>query len=164
MKLGHAHLEVSNLDRSIAFYRDILGLRVTERLAGFAFLSAGEAHHDLALQERAGATPAPAEALGLYHLAFEIDSESELRLFEADLRERGIAATAVDHGVSWALYFSDPDDHGVEVFMDRRSETRKSTWSGRSRPLDLTREFGDPPTGQAALAACQFGEEARKAS
>jgi catechol 2,3-dioxygenase len=126
--IGHVHLKVSNLDRSEEFYRDALGLEVTERVgASFVFMSFGASHHHLALQGHPDAPPADAEALGLYHFAIEVDG----------LEAAEIEFAAVDHGISKSVYFSDPDGHGVEVYFDTRLLRHRPEWEGIAAPLDV---------------------------
>lgn len=139
MKLGHVHLKVRDLDRALAFYRDLLGLRVTERLDdAMVFLSFGDAHHDVALQALGAHAPSPPErATGLYHTAFEVETEAALRATAARLKSADIAFTGVDHGISHALYLSDPDGNGVEIYRDTRAENRRPLWDGESRRLKL---------------------------
>lgn len=123
MKLGHVHLKVRELDRSVAFYTTLFGLLVEERLEGFAFLNDGLVHHSIALQELGPLAPrAHPLSVGLYHVAFEVESDEAFRAFEARLGEMGIRHQSVDHGISWATYFNDPDGNGLEVYVDRRSQ------------------------------------------
>jgi len=140
LKLAHIHLKVRDLERSVAFYTTFLGLRITERVGkAYAFLSTGDAHHEVALQQvGAGAPTPPAYAVGLYHAAFEVpDRESLVRVYDT-LREAGVAVLPSDHLVSWAIYFNDPDGNGLEVFWDtRRQPTGRATWNGENRPLRL---------------------------
>lgn len=136
--LGHVHLKVRDLERSVAFYRRVLGLEVSERVEpAFAFLSGGEAHHELALQGLGpGAEPPRPTAVGLYHTAWEAPDRRSFAAAYERLDELGAAAEAVDHGISWALYFADPDGNGVEIYLDRRDEPGGAAeWRGRSRPL-----------------------------
>lgn len=133
--LGHVHLKVRNLERAIAFYTELLDLAVTERHDSFAFLSWGEHHHDLALQALGPEAPPPGDGVGLYHVAFEVDDEGTLRSTFRQLRDAGVAVTPVDHGISKALYFADPDGNGIEVYLDTRSRLEED-WQGLSRPFD----------------------------
>ena len=125
--IGHVHLTVANLERSLAFYRDILGFEVTARYGSSAvFLSAGGYHHHIGLNtwNGVGAMPPPRGHSGLYHFAILYPSRRELaqvlkRLIDAHYPLSG----ASDHGVSEAIYFDDPDHIGVELYCDRpRSE------------------------------------------
>lgn len=122
-RVGHIHLRVSDLDRSIAFYSGVLGFEVTQRYgAGAAFLAAGGYHHHIGLNtwESLGATPPPKGHTGLYHSAFlypdrQALAEALARVVAADIPLDG----AADHGVSEAVYLRDPDENGVELYVDR---------------------------------------------
>jgi catechol 2,3-dioxygenase len=122
-KIGHVHLTVADLDRALAFYRDVLGFEVTARYGRDAvFLSAGGYHHHLGLNTWAGrGAPRPAPGTtGLYHFAILYPSRAELaralrRVVEAQVPLEG----ASDHGVSEAIYLRDPDGNGVELYRDR---------------------------------------------
>jgi catechol 2,3-dioxygenase len=145
VRIGHVHLKVSNLDRALAFYRDVLGFEVTQQMGNQAvFLSAGGYHHHIGLNtwESAGGAPPAAGTTGLYHLAILYRTRSELgdalrRLLKAGIPLEG----ASDHGVSEALYLRDPDDNGVELYWDRPKEEWPRTSDGQlamfTRPLDL---------------------------
>lgn len=137
-KLGHVHLKVRDLDRSIEFYRTLLGLAVTERVNdSFAFLSFGSAHHDLALQALGpNAMSESAGNVGLYHIAFELDDPAQLLFTYEKLKELIYPCILVDHGISWALYSEDPDGIGLEFYIDRRAEIKGSNnWNGKSSRL-----------------------------
>ena len=126
MQIGHVHLKVADLERSVAFYRDVLGFDVTQRYGSqAAFLSAGGYHHHIGLNtwESAGGSPPPSGTTGLYHLAILYPTRKELakalrRLIETKIPLEG----AADHGVSEALYLRDPDGNGVELYWDRPRE------------------------------------------
>ncbi|TQQ83617.1 biphenyl-2,3-diol 1,2-dioxygenase [Halonotius terrestris] len=133
--LGHVHLVVSDLDRALSFYTDLLGLSVTEQQANYAFLSFGEHHHDLALQARPGASSPPPNSRGLYHVAFELDSPAELRECYEWLHGREIGVQPVDHGISKSLYFDDPDGNGIELYIDTRDDDGER-WSGHNTRFD----------------------------
>ena len=125
--IGHVHLTVADLDRSLGFYRDILGFEVTARYGTSAvFLSAGGYHHHIALNTWAGkgATPPPEGHSGLYHCAILYPSRKELAKVLGKLIELQYPITGTaDHGVSEAIYLNDPDGIGVELYVDRpRSE------------------------------------------
>jgi len=137
-KIGHAHLKVRNLERSIDFYTRYLKLQETERVANYAFLSAGQFHHDIALQEVGLDAPhPPAYGTGLYHVAFEVpDRHSFAEAYRA-LTEAGIPVAAVDHFISWAMYFDDPDGNGLEIYCDsRHMPDGRQLWRGQNARLD----------------------------
>lgn len=143
--IGHVHLKVADLDRSIAFYSGVLGFDVMQRLGrGAAFLAAGGYHHHLGLNtwESAGATPPPPGHTGLYHTAFLYPTRRDL----ADAVRRVIAAGIpitgkADHGVSEAVYLTDPDGNGVELYCDRDASDWPTDAEGRlsmtNAPLDV---------------------------
>jgi catechol 2,3-dioxygenase len=145
VRIGHVHLKVADLDRAIAFYRDVLGFEVTQRYgAEAAFLSAGGYHHHIGLNtwESQGGSPPPDAHTGLYHLAILYPTRAELtdalrRLLKANIRLEG----ASDHGVSEALYLRDPDGNGVELYWDRPQEEWPRSKKGEiemfTRRLDL---------------------------
>jgi catechol 2,3-dioxygenase len=134
VRIGHVHLKVADLERAIAFYRDVLGFELTQRYGRqAAFLSAGGYHHHIGLNtwESEGGSPPPPRATGLYHLAILYPTRAEL----ADALRRVLAAGirldgASDHGVSEALYLRDPDGNGVELYWDRPNEQWPKTADG----------------------------------
>ena len=141
-RLGRVRLQVSDLARSLAWYGDVLGLRVLHRDEGQATLTAHDDDHVLVeLHERPGAAPAPHRGrLGLYHFAILLPDRAALGRFVAHLAEIGERAGASDHLVSEALYLNDPDGLGIEVYADRP----RGTWVWQAgqlamdtRPLDL---------------------------
>ena len=120
--LGHVVLKVRNLERSVAFYRDILGMKEVMRYRdAMAFFSFGSNHHDLGLLQlgEQAAQPDPF-SLGLYHVAFKIgDSLDELRECKAHLEKHGVQLIGMsDHGVSQSLYLADPDGNEIELYVD----------------------------------------------
>ncbi|RLJ59441.1 catechol 2,3-dioxygenase [Litoreibacter meonggei] len=121
-KLGHVHLQVSDLERSIAFYRDVVGLEVQQSDDRAAFLSFGGYHHHLALNtwRSKGANPAPRGHPGLFHSAFLYPDRASLGQAIIRAVDNGYQLDgAADHGVSEAVYMSDPDGNGVELYRDR---------------------------------------------
>jgi catechol 2,3-dioxygenase len=122
-RIGHVHLKVADLERSLTFYRDLLGFDVTMKVGdSAAFLSAGGYHHHIGLNtwESLGAAPPPRRSTGLYHTAILYPNRQELaralkKIVEANYPLEG----ASDHGVSEAIYLRDPDDNGVEMYCDR---------------------------------------------
>lgn len=145
VRIGHVHLKVANLDRALAFYRDVLGFEVTQKYGRNAvFLSAGGYHHHIGLNtwESAGGSPPPPGTTGLYHVAILYPTRAELanalrRLLDASISLEG----AADHGVSEALYLRDPDGNGVELYWDRPNEQWPRTSDGSlamvTQPLNL---------------------------
>lgn len=133
-RIGHVHLKVSNLDRALAFYRDLLGFEVQQRYGDSAvFLSAGGYHHHIALNtwQSKGAGPAPARAAGLFHLAILYPDRKSLAEIVKRLFDVGYPLTgAADHGVSEAIYLNDPDENGVELYCDRPCEAWPKDESG----------------------------------
>ena len=147
-RLGHVHLKVRNLNRALEFYHDLLGLEITELVAGkYAFLSSGSAHHEVALQAlgNEGVSPLP-YSVGLYHAAFEVETPEELLRVWKSIRNHGHRLNAVNHGISWALYLEDPDGNGVEIYLDRRrSSGGREFWNGVVEQLtmaEVEREIG----------------------
>ena len=119
-RLNHAVLYVRNVDASTQFYGDMLGFRVVSEFPGAAFLQAPDStnDHDLGLFE-IGAAAAPSGAgratVGLYHLAWEVDTLGELQRLAGVLRDRGALVGASDHGTTKSLYAKDPDGIEFEV-------------------------------------------------
>ena len=121
--LGHVVFYVRDLERSLAFYRDLVGFQEVGRTFGgqAAALTSGRTHHELLLIEVGEAPPAPAgRHLGLYHVGIKIgDSLEELRKAKAELEQAGVAITGMsDHTVSQSLYLADPDGNEVELYVD----------------------------------------------
>jgi catechol 2,3-dioxygenase len=123
--IGHVHLKVSDLDRAISFYRDVLGFELQQRMGDqAAFLSAGGYHHHIGLNtwESSGGSPPPRGTTGLYHFAIRFPDRPALAKTLKRVVEAGIPIGASDHGVSEAIYFADPDGNGIELYWDRPKE------------------------------------------
>jgi catechol 2,3-dioxygenase len=142
--IGHVHLKVSDLERSERFYCDVLGFHVTARYGSDAvFLSAGDNHHDLGLNtwESRGGPPPPAGTTGLFHVAIRVPSRRHLAELLVRLGDAGVPLSgASDHLVSEALYLSDPDGNGIELYADRDPATWPREDGGiamATLPLDL---------------------------
>jgi catechol 2,3-dioxygenase len=124
--IGHVHLKVSDLDRAIAFYRDVLGFELQQRIGeDAAFLSAGGYHHHIGLNtwESKGGSPPPPGTTGLFHLAIRYPDRQALAQALKALVDAGVPLSgASDHGVSEALYLRDPDGNGIELYRDRPEE------------------------------------------
>jgi catechol 2,3-dioxygenase len=142
--IGHVHLKVADLDRAIAFYRDVLGFELQQRMGDqAAFLSAGGYHHHIGLNtwESKGGSRPPPGTTGLYHFAIRFPDRPALALALKRVVQVGIPIGASDHGVSEAIYFEDPDGNGIEIYRDRPQEEWPRTGDGEvamvSAPLDL---------------------------
>jgi catechol 2,3-dioxygenase len=157
--IGHVHLKVADVDRSLAFYRDVLGFEVQQRWGrDAAFISAGGYHHHIGLNswESRGASPPPPGHTGLYHVAIRYPTRDTLadalrRLVEARVPLSG----ASDHGVSIALYLNDPDGNGLELYWDRPEEAWPRPPDGRgvamvSEPVDLQALLAEAPASRPA--------------
>jgi catechol 2,3-dioxygenase len=122
-RIGHVHLKVADLNRAIAFYRDVMGFEVQQMYGDqAAFLSAGGYHHHIGLNtwESRGGKPAPQGHTGLYHTAFLYPDRAALGAALAQVLAAGVTLDgAADHGVSEAIYFRDPDGNGIEIYRDR---------------------------------------------
>jgi catechol 2,3-dioxygenase len=145
-RIGHVHLKVSDLERSIAFYRDVIGLEVMQRYgAQAAFLSAGGYHHHLGLNtwESLGGPRPPRHAVGLYHTAFLFPDRVALARAFKRVLEAGVELDgAADHGVSEALYLSDPDGNGIELYVDRPEAEWPRDAQGRLRMVNDRMDLG----------------------
>jgi catechol 2,3-dioxygenase len=144
--IGHVHLKVADLDRSLAFWRDVIGFEEQQRWGDqAAFISAGGYHHHIGLNtwESAGAPPPPRGSTGLYHVAVRFPDRRSLAEAVQRVLEAGIPLEgASDHGVSEAIYLRDPDDNGVELYRDRPREDWPRPEDGDgvemyTRPLDV---------------------------
>ncbi len=125
-RIGHVHLKVADIERSLSFYQGILGFEITQRYGSQAvFISAGGYHHHIGLNTwySKDAPPAPKQSPGLFHTAIVYPERKDLALVLKQLLDNGYPLTgASDHGVSEALYLDDPDGNGVELYWDRPRE------------------------------------------
>jgi catechol 2,3-dioxygenase len=134
VRIGHVHLKVADLERSLAFYCGVLGFELIQRYGTqAAFVSAGGYHHHIGLNtwESKGGSPPPPGTTGLYHVAILYPTRAALadalhRLAQAGIPLQG----ASDHGVSEALYLSDPDGNGIELYVDRPQDQWPRTPEG----------------------------------
>jgi len=153
VRIGHVHLKVADLERSVDFYCGVLGFKLTQRYGlSAAFVSAGGYHHHIGLNtwESAGGSPPPVKATGLYHIAILYPTRAAL----ADALRRLISKAvpiegASDHGVSEALYLRDPDENGVELYWDKPEAQWPRSADGHlamyTRPLDLDNLLSELP-------------------
>jgi catechol 2,3-dioxygenase len=125
-RIGHVHLKVSDLDKSLAFYQGLLGFEIMQRYGAQAvFISAGGYHHHIGLNTwySKNAPPAPQRAAGLFHTAILYPTRKDLAIVLKRLLDAGYPLTGTaDHGVSEAIYLDDPDGNGVELYYDRPRE------------------------------------------
>ena len=150
-RIGHVHLKVANLQRALDFYCGVLGFELTLRYGEeAAFVSAGGYHHHIGLNtwESRDGSPPPKGATGLYHFAILYPTRAALadalrRLMQANISLEG----ASDHGVSEALYLSDPDGNGIELYWDRPKELWPRDENGQiemsTRRLELSGLLGE---------------------
>ena len=144
-RIGHVHLKVADINRSLAFYCGLLGFELTTMYGeDAAFISAGGYHHHIGLNTwySKGAAPAPVHAPGLFHTAIVYPTRKDLAFIYNRLIEEDYPLTGgSDHGVSEALYLNDPDDNGVELYWDRPKELWPQKEDGSlemfTRALDL---------------------------
>lgn len=141
-ELGHIVFYVTDLTRSLNFYRDILGFHHVGGEHGFAAFSSGRTHHELLLIE-VGGTPAPKNHFqsGFYHAGFKIgDTDDELRLAYHELTARGVTIVgSADHTVTHSLYIQDPDGNELELYVDVSDawKTNPKAVLSPVRPLSL---------------------------
>jgi catechol 2,3-dioxygenase len=138
MKIGHIHLKVRDLGRSARFYQEFLDMKERERIGNhFVFLSGTDVHHEVALQEVGEDAKSPGRYdVGLFHTAFEVPDRKALALAYKKLKGNDIPVLVVDHRISWAIYFFDPDGNGLEIYWDARYQKDGALlWEGRDRPL-----------------------------
>jgi catechol 2,3-dioxygenase len=124
-RVGHVNLSVSDLARSLAFYHNVLNMKVTKRLDEAAFLSFDSYHHDLCINtwHGKGGSPRPKGTTGLYHFAVVYRNFAALQGACQRVLAAGVAIDdVVDHDVSLSVYLRDPDQNGVELYWDRPVE------------------------------------------
>ena len=125
-RIGHVHLKVSDLEKALEFYRDLLGFEVMQKYGEqAAFISAGGYHHHIGLNTwySKNGPPAPRNSCGLFHTAILYSTRKDLAVALKRLLDTKYPLTgASDHGVSEAIYLDDPDGNGVELYWDKPKE------------------------------------------
>ena len=144
-KIGHIHLKVSNIDKSLSFYCDLLGFEVIQRIGDqAAFISAGGYHHHIGLNtwESRDGTPPPNGHTGLYHAAILFPNRLELaKALKKLIDEKYPLQGAADHGVSEAIYLADPDGNGVELCFDKPRDEWPRRRNGELDMVTLPLDF-----------------------
>jgi len=161
-QLNHAVLYVRNIERSKDFYREALGFEVTAEMSKAVFLRGPDStnDHDLGLFEigdTAGATTAGQSTVGLYHLAWEVDTLAELQRLSNELGERGSLVGTANHGTTKSLYAKDPDGLEFEIvwLIPARLLTDDDISAGGVSPLDIAAEiarFGSEEIGGVGIS------------
>jgi catechol 2,3-dioxygenase len=144
-RIGHIHLKVSDLERALKFYRDLLGFQVMQYYGSSAvFVSAGGYHHHIGLNtwQSKNGQPPPAHSTGLFHTAILYPTRKDLAIIVKRLLDTNYPLTgAADHGVSEAIYLNDPDENGVELYWDKPTNLWPVDEAGNLRmvtdPLNL---------------------------
>jgi catechol 2,3-dioxygenase len=144
-RIGHVHLKVSDIRKSLDFYCSLLGFELTTMYGdNAAFISAGGYHHHIGLNtwHSKNSTPAPQNSTGLFHLAILLPTRRDLAIALKRLLDEGYPVQgASDHGVSEAIYLEDPDKNGLELYCDRPKEQWPKKADGSvemyTRPLDI---------------------------
>jgi catechol 2,3-dioxygenase len=151
--IGHVHLKVADIERSLAFYTGVLGFELQQRMGDeAAFVSAGRYHHHIGLntwQSKGASPPAPGHT-GLFHVAIRYPDRATLADALRRLVEAGVPLSgASDHGVSEAIYLADPDGNGIELYRDRPREEWPHDPDGNvammTIPLDLNALLAEAP-------------------
>jgi catechol 2,3-dioxygenase len=153
VEIGHVHLKVADIERSLAFYTGVLGFELQQRMGDeAAFVSAGGYHHHIGLNtwQSKGASPAPPGHTGLFHVAIRYPDRATLADALRRLVEAGVPLSgASDHGVSEAIYLADPDGNGIELYRDRPREEWPHDPDGSvamiTIPLDLNALLAEAP-------------------
>ena len=146
-RIGHVHLKVADIKRSLEFYCDLLGFELTAMYGvDAAFISAGGYHHHIGLNtwHSKGLPPAPVNSVGLYHTAILYPTRKDLAIIYDRLRRAYYPLTgASDHGVSEALYLNDPDQNGVELYCDRPEDQWPKKKDGSLEMFSIALDLDD---------------------
>jgi catechol 2,3-dioxygenase len=157
MRLGHVHLKVRDLNRSIRFYTSVLDMRLTEHTGRYAFLAIGTEHHSLALEEIGAWAVAPARhAVGLAHVAFEVPNRLAFVAAHDRLLKASIPIICGDKRISWAIRFEDPDGNEIEIYLDRRKALDGTAlWERRWRAFKIPKPFCAATVGEAGIGVAK---------
>ena len=144
-RIGHVHLKVADLNRSLDFYCGLLGFEIIIKYGSeAAFISAGGYHHHIGLNvwHSKNQPPAPKQSIGLFHTAILYPTRKDLATISKRLIDNDYQLTgAANHGVSEALYLDDPDKNGVELYWDKPKELWPKKIDGSidmyTKPLDI---------------------------
>jgi len=133
LRLGHVHIKVRDLNRSVPFYICMLGLRLTEWVGRYAFLSTDNEHHSVALEEiGAEAVNSSRRAVGVSHVAFEVADRATFDRMRLKLSSEDVPIISRNNGISLAMRFKDPDQNEIEIYVDRRhAPDGTMLWKGR---------------------------------
>ncbi|TAK25422.1 MAG: glyoxalase [Chloroflexota bacterium] len=147
IRIGHVHLKVADIDRAVAFYRDILGFDLLVNMGSAAFLSAGGYHHHVGLntwESRGGQPPAPGTT-GLYHFALNYPTRRDLAIALKHLIDAGWPIDgASDHTTHEAIYLRDPDGNGIELACDRAAAVWRPLYEAAARDPSHFRALNKP--------------------
>lgn len=146
-RIGHIHLKVSDLERSLKFYCDLLGFEVQQNYGdSAAFISAGGYHHHIGLNtwHSKNGRPAPVNTAGLFHTAILFPTRKDLAIALKRLIDANYPLTgASDHGVSEAIYLDDPDKNGVELYWDKPEEKWPRDENGKLQMITAALDLND---------------------
>jgi catechol 2,3-dioxygenase len=133
LRLGHVHLKVRDLNRSVPFYTRMLSLRLTEWVGRYAFFATGSEHHSIALEEIGDWAVSPSRrAVGVAHVTFQVADRAAFTAMQKKLRDAEVPFISGNNGTSWVITFKDPDGNEIEVYVDRRhSPGGSKLWKGR---------------------------------
>ena len=142
-RLGRVHFKVRDVNRSIPFYTNILGLRLTEHTGRYAFLGTDTEHHSVALEEFDALTIAPSRcAVGMARVGFEVPDRVAFVATHDRLLRVGMPITIGDNGISWVMRFEDPDGNEIEIYLDRRkAPDGTALWDGRWQAFKIPKPF-----------------------
>ncbi len=143
--VGQVNINVTDLDSALAFYQDVIGFQVLEQTDRKAVLTTDGKTGLLTLEQPIDVTPKEARTSGLYHFALLLPTRADLSIFLQHLLQTGYRFGASDHHVSEALYITDPDGNGIEVYRDRPS----SEWTWSNGEVSMVT---DPLNGESLLA------------